>query len=157
MFISVCRLYLTAQTPNCADRETERERGYYTVRGCTEYTDKMMFGVALVTHKSLSMLVILAHTYGALSSCVQATLLGEARTILTEVISRDTSSRGATTALAHHALGNVIGSVVELHREHCPSPSSNCPLRCPSPAKCMELLHQSCRFEFNLFLFMCMS
>eukprot|EP00752_Nemacystus_decipiens_P011360 g10094.t1 len=80
-------------------------------------------------------------------------LLRESRATLESVIAADTSGRGATTALAHHALGNVICGLVEEFREHCPTttadtsaiPCVDCRVPCPSAAECKQELSQACR------------
>lgn len=66
----------------------------------------------------------------------QVALLQESKGVLQGVISRDTSGRGATTALAHHALGNVIRSLVDVYREHCPATTAE---------TCLGELRMSCR------------
>lgn len=44
-------------------------------------------------------------------------LLSESRSLLESVIEADTSGRGATTALAHHALGEVSHRTVAYRTE----------------------------------------
>ncbi|CAM9786653.1 unnamed protein product [Scytosiphon promiscuus] len=79
----------------------------------------------------------------------QVALMRESRTLLESVIEADTSGRGATTALAHHALGNVICAMVGLFREHCPmvsaQPCGDCCIGCPSAMACKGELAQACR------------
>ncbi|CAM9368299.1 unnamed protein product, partial [Hapterophycus canaliculatus] len=80
---------------------------------------------------------------------LQVTLMRESRSLLEAVIEADTSGRGATTALARHALGNVICAMVALFRDHCPTISANpcgdCCIGCPPAAACKEELAQACR------------
>ncbi|CAM9708136.1 unnamed protein product [Pylaiella littoralis] len=81
-----------------------------------------------------------------LDSREQVSLLRESRAVLESVIEADTSGRGGTTALAHHALGNVIRSLVEVFRDHCPTaPCADCCVGCPSTAECKEQSSQACR------------
>eukprot|EP00903_Cladosiphon_okamuranus_P018908 g17390.t2 len=72
-------------------------------------------------------------------------LLREARAALESVIAADTSGRGATTALAQHALGNVIRGMVEAFRDHCPTPCADCCVPCLSGAECKQELSRACR------------
>ncbi|CAM9661957.1 unnamed protein product [Ascophyllum nodosum] len=76
----------------------------------------------------------------------QVALRLESRALLEGVVERDTSGRGATTALAHHAAGNVIRDLVEAYRGRAADNARpDGPLRCFSPAECMEQLQQACR------------
>ncbi|CAM9811064.1 unnamed protein product [Choristocarpus tenellus] len=82
---------------------------------------------------------------------IQIALMTEARTLLAEVIARDTSRRGETTALAHHATGNLLRSFAEFYRRHCPDTA--CPVGCPSLQDILEGLRQACQhFEAAVFI-----
>ncbi|CAM9801483.1 unnamed protein product [Ectocarpus sp. 6 AP-2014] len=82
----------------------------------------------------------------------QMALLSESRSLLESVIEADTSGRGATTALAHHALGNVICAVVEAFEDQ--RPTGQCAdgsVECPSAAARKEHLSLACRhFEASV-------
>ncbi|CAM9367872.1 unnamed protein product [Ectocarpus fasciculatus] len=84
----------------------------------------------------------------------QMALLSESRSLLESVIEADTSGRGATAALSHHALGNVICAVVEVFQDQCPTAQCadcSCSVGCPSAAARKEHLSLACRhFEASV-------
>ncbi|CAM9771572.1 unnamed protein product [Ectocarpus sp. 12 AP-2014] len=82
----------------------------------------------------------------------QMALLSESRSLLESIIKADTSGRGATTALAHHALGNVICAVVQVLEDQ--GPTAQCAdgsVGCSSAAARKEDLSLACRhFEASV-------
>ncbi|CAM9186080.1 unnamed protein product [Ectocarpus sp. 13 AM-2016] len=82
----------------------------------------------------------------------QMALLSESRSLLESVIEADTSGRGATTALAHHALGNVICAVVEVLEDQDPAAQrADGSVGCSSAATRKEDLSLACRhFEASV-------